>query len=111
MGKVSSILEKIFVVIMALITLFPFVYMILSSLMTFQEATSVPPTLFPKSFQWQNFREAMKQAPFARYFLNTIFVAGISTLGTLITSVLAAFALVKLEFKFKNILSGAEPPS
>ena len=101
MGKVSSILEKIFVVIMALITLFPFVYMILSSLMTFQEATSVPPTLFPKSFQWQNFREAMKQAPFARYFLNTIFVAGISTLGTLITSVLAAFALVK------NILSGA----
>ena len=34
MGKVSSILEKIFVVIMALITLFPFVYMILSSLMT-----------------------------------------------------------------------------
>ena len=81
--------------------------MILSSLMTFQEATSVPPTLFPKSFQWQNFREAMKQAPFARYFLNTIFVAGISTLGTLITSVLAAFALVKLEFKFKNILSGA----
>ena len=49
----------------------------------------------------------MKQAPFVRYFFNTIFVAGISTLGTLITSVLAAFALVKLEFKFKNILSGA----
>ena len=37
MGKVSSILGKIFVVIMALITLFPFVYMILSSLMTFQK--------------------------------------------------------------------------
>ena len=90
---------------MALITLFPFVYMILSSLMTFQEATSVPPTLFPKSFQWQNFSEAMKQAPFVRYFINTIFVAGISTFGTLITSTLAAFALVKLEFKFKNILS------
>ena len=113
MGKVSSILEKIFVVIMALITLFPFVYMILSSLMTFQEATSVPPTLFPKSFQWQNFREAMKQAPFARYFLNTIFVAGISTLGTLITSVLAAFALVKLESvsytHLSAIISGVIP--
>ena len=81
--------------------------MILSSLMTFQEATSIPPTLFPKSFRWENFREAMKQAPFVRYFFNTVFVAGISTLGTLITSVLAAFALVKLEFKFKNILSAA----
>ena len=50
MGKVSSILEKIFVVIMALITLFPFVYMILSSLMTFQEATSVPPHCFQNLF-------------------------------------------------------------
>lgn len=105
MGKVSSVLGKIFLVIMAIITLFPFVYMILSSLMTYQEATSVPPTLFPKSFQWQNFKEAMKQAPFARYFVNTVFVAGVSTLGTLVTSVLAAFALVKLEFKFKNVLT------
>ena len=105
MGKVSSVLGKIFLVIMAIITLFPFVYMILSSLMTYQEATSIPPTLFPKSFQWQNFREAMKQAPFARYFVNTVFVAGVSTLGTLVTSVLAAFALVKLEFRFKNVLT------
>ena len=101
MGKVSSILGKIFIVIMAIITLFPFVYMILASLMTFQEATSIPPTLLPKSFRWQNFIDAMKQAPFVRYFFNTVFVAGVSTLGTLITTVLAAFALVKLEFKFK----------
>ena len=50
MGKVSSILGKIFIVIMALITLFPFVYMI---------------------------SEAMKQAPFGIYFINTIFVEGI----------------------------------
>ena len=72
--------------------------------MTFQEATSIPPTLFPKYPQWGNFAVAMKQAPFARYFWNTILVSGLSTIGTLITSVLAAFALVKLEFKFKNAL-------
>ena len=46
----------------------------------------------------------MKQAPFVRYFFNTIFVSGVSTIGTLITSILAAFALVKLEFKYKNVL-------
>ena len=107
MKQFSTIISKIFIFIMAVITLFPFVYMILSSLMTFQEATSIPPTLIPKSLNWQNFSEAMKQAPFVRYFINTIFVSGLSTLGTLITSVLAAFALVKLEFRFKNILSAA----
>ena len=104
MKKVMSILSYVFIIIMAIITLFPFVSMILASLMTFQEATSIPPTLFPKYPQWGNFAVAMKQAPFARYFWNTILVSGLSTIGTLITSVLAAFALVKLEFKFKNAL-------
>ena len=104
MKKVNLVLSKTFIVIMALITLFPFVYMILSSLMTYQEATSIPPTLFPKEFQWNNFSLAMEQAPFVRYFFNTIFVSGISTIGTVITSILASFALVKLEFKYKNVL-------
>ena len=104
MKKFNSVLSKLFIFIMALITLFPFVYMILSSIMTFQEATSIPPTLFPKKFQWENFSAAMQQAPFVRYFFNTIIVAGISTIGVVITSILSAFALVKLEFRFKNIL-------
>lgn len=104
MKKVKLVLSKTFIVLMAIITLFPFVYMILSSLMTYQEATSIPPTLFPKEFQWNNFSLAMEQAPFVRYFFNTIFVSGISTIGTVITSILASFALVKLEFKYKNIL-------
>lgn len=104
MKKVSSVLSKTFIVIMAIITLFPFVYMILASLMTFQEATSIPPTLIPEKLQWKNFVVAMEQAPFVRYFFNTIFVAGVSTLGTLITTILAGFALVKLEFKYKNLL-------
>lgn len=46
----------------------------------------------------------MEQAPFVRYFFNTILVAGLSTIGALITSILAGFALVKLEFKYKNLL-------
>lgn len=104
MKKINLVLSKTFIIIMALITLFPFVYMILSSLMTFQEATSIPPKLFPDKPQWENFALAMKQAPFVRYFFNTILVAGLSTIGTILTSILAAFALVKLEFRFKNVL-------
>ena len=68
MKSVSSILSKLFIFIMAIITLFPFIYMILASLMTFQEATSIPPTLIPKVPQWNNFIVAMQQAPFVRYF-------------------------------------------
>lgn len=103
--KKINLFTRITMVILAIITLFPFVYMILSSLMSFQEATSIPPTLIPKKLLFSNYIEAMKAAPFARYFLNTIFTSLSTTIGTLITTVLAAFALVKLQFKGKNIVT------
>lgn len=104
MKRIVTVTCYVFILIMALITVFPFIYMLLASLMTYQEATSIPPTLIPDQLQFSNYVQAMKQAPFLRYFFNTVFVAGCSTLGTLITSILAAFALVKLEFKYKKIV-------
>lgn len=104
MGKISSIILKIFLVLMAIITLFPFIYMLLSSLMTFQEATSIPPTIFPEKLNFVNYAQAMTKAPFFRYFINTVFTSLVTTLGTIITTILAGFALVKLEFKFKNLV-------
>ena len=50
------------------------------------------------------FKVAMEQAPFVRYFFNTVFVSVITTIGTVVTSILAGFALVKLDFKYKNLL-------
>ncbi|MSS77646.1 carbohydrate ABC transporter permease [Anaerococcus sp. WCA-380-WT-2B] len=104
MKKIGKLFQYIFVILMAIITLFPFVYMILSSVMTYQEVISIPPTLIPKGLNFKNYSEAMKVAPFARYFLNTIFVTSINTIATLITTTLAAFALNFMNFKYKNAL-------
>lgn len=57
-------LVYVFVIVMAALTLFPFLYMLSSSLMTYQEVTSIPPTIVPHVPQWHNFIEAMRQAPF-----------------------------------------------
>lgn len=102
MNKLLKVISYIFIIIMAIVTLFPFFYMISSALMTFQEVTAIPPKLIPASPQLENFKEAMKVAPFGRYFLNTVFVTLINTLGTLITTTLAAFAINFLNFKHKN---------
>ncbi len=104
MKKLVQLLSILFIVLLALVTIFPFIYMILASLMTYQEATSIPPTMFPKIPQFTNFKLVFRYAPFVRYFFNTILVAATTTTGVLITSVLAAFALVKLEFKHKNLV-------
>nr|WP_072537983.1 carbohydrate ABC transporter permease [Anaerococcus mediterraneensis] len=104
MRKIIKVISYIFVVFMAVITLFPFLYMISSALMSFGEVTAIPPKLLPASPQLSNFREAMKAAPFARYFVNTVFVSLVNTLGTLATTVLAAFALSFLNFRGKKVL-------
>lgn len=104
MKKITTLLAYGFLIIMAFITLFPFIYMILSSLMTAQEAAGIPPTLIPKAFQWGNYAEALRHAPFVRYFINTVFVSCLTTIGVLITTVLASFAFVKLQFKGKKII-------
>lgn len=104
MKKIVNIVSLLFITALAFITIFPFVYMLLASLMTYVEATSVPPTLIPKVPQFSNFLVVFEKAPFVRYFFNTIFVSLATTAGILVTSVLSAFALVKLEFKYKNLL-------
>lgn len=104
MNKALKIISYIFIVIMAIITLFPFVYMISSGLMTFQESTSIPPRLIPKALQFENYIEAFKAAPFLRYFFNTVFVSAINTIATLITTVFAAFVLTFKNFTFKKPL-------
>ena len=104
MKKVLTIIAFVFLGILAVITLFPFVYMILAGLMSYSEATSMPPTMFPKQPQWQNYTEVFQKAPFLRYFLNTVFVSGVTTIATVVTAVLASFALTSLKFRFKNVV-------
>ena len=106
MKKVVTGLSLLFIGILGIVTIFPFIYMILAGLMTYSEATSIPPTILPTSFQWGNYTEVFEKAPFLRYFFNTVFVSLVTTIATVITSVLAAFALTSLEFRFKKLIIG-----
>ncbi len=104
MSKLTSVLSKVILILLAIITVFPFIYMILASLMSFQEATSIPPTLIPEKLLFSNYVEAFQKAPFVRYFLNTVFTALTTTLATLLTTILAGFGLVQLDFRGKKVL-------
>ncbi|ARD07163.1 sugar ABC transporter permease [Lactobacillus amylolyticus] len=88
----------------AIITVFPFIYMILGGLMSFQETTTIPPTIIPKNPQWGNYAKVFAQAPFARYFLNTFITASVTTIVSLFNAILGAFAMVNLRFKGKNFV-------
>lgn len=105
MKKVSKIISILFLCFMGIITLFPFIYMVLGGLMSYNEVTSIPPTIIPKTFHFSNYAEVFDKAPFLRYFINTVIVSTVTTVATLITATLAAFALTRLEFKGKKLVT------
>ena len=91
-------------VVFALITLFPFYWMIASSLKSSFEVIQTPPTMVPDKFMWSNFSTALSMAPFGRYFINTIVVTALSIITTVIISILSAFAFSHLEFKGRDFI-------
>ena len=92
---------------MALIVIFPFYWMLISSVKSLAEYKLAVPTLFPKEIHFSNYAEAFTTASLGRLFLNTLFVGLVSTLLSLVITVLSAFAFARLEFKGKNALFAA----
>ena len=109
--KVSKVLGKTltytFLLVMALIVLFPFYWMIISSLKTLAEYRQAVPTFWPRQIMWGNYAEAFTAANLGNLFLNTLYVGLISTILSLVITVLSAFAFARLEFKGKETLFGA----
>ncbi len=107
----SNILTYSFLVFVAILILIPFYWMILTSLKTFVEVYKAPPSLWLKfeDMQFVNYINALtveseSDPNFLLYMRNTIVVAFASTIGTLITTILAAFAFARLKFKGRDFL-------
>ncbi len=96
-----------FLIIMAIIVLFPFYWMLISSVKSLDEYRLSVPTLFPREILLSNYARAFEQANLGRLFLNTMYVGIVSTLLSLVITVLSAFAFARLEFKGKNALFAA----
>ncbi len=93
-----------FLILMAVIVIFPFYWMIISSLKTMDEYRLSVPTFWPKKVMLSNYATAFKTAALGRLFLNTMIVGVVSTLLSLVITILSAFAFARLDFKGKNVL-------
>ena len=109
--RVTKILAQIglylFLGIMALIVVFPFYWMIISSLKSLAEYRLPVPTLFPQKIMWGNYVQAFTKAELTKLFINTLIVGLVSTGLSLIITIFSAFAFARLEFKGKNAMFAA----
>lgn len=105
---VTQILLYGFLILVALFIIIPFYWMIITSLKTQAEVDLVNPTLFPKVIAWSNYTYVFSQISlFGRYFANTLLVSICTTALVVITTIGAAFAFSRLQFKGREILFGA----
>lgn len=107
----SQTILYIILTIAAVISIFPFIFMLMSSLMTDSQYRNFMDfgDIIPSPFVWSNYadaflRESSNGANFSRALINTILVAVTSTVLGMIVTILTAFAFAKLEFKGKNLI-------
>lgn len=88
----------------AILVAFPFYWMFATSLKSIEEINRTVQTIIPEELHFENFPNAMRQANFGRYMVNTLIVGVFSTIGTLITTITAAYAFARLNFKGRDLL-------
>jgi len=86
--------------------LLPFFWMLSTSLDAPSEVFRFPPVWLPRHPLWSNYADAVRAAPFGRFFLNSLFVACAITVGQLASASLAAFALARREFPGRRLIFG-----
>ncbi len=84
--------------------IFPFWWMATSSLKTYKEIFAYPPTLLPGSWHFENFITAFTYQPFARQYLNSLYISLVVTAGVLVISSLSGYAFARINFKGRNFL-------
>ncbi len=104
--KRMAALTYIALILGAIIMVFPFLWMILTSFKTVAESNAVPPVVFPGAFRWENFQEAAASLPFLKLYLNTGLMILFRVICAVAFSSMAGYAFAMLEFRGKKLLFG-----
>jgi multiple sugar transport system permease protein len=103
MEAIKRVLWTVSLLILAVPFVFPFLWMVSSG---FKNAAEIfgQPSLFPATWQWQNYLDVFDHQPFARQYFNSLYISGAVTVITLVISSLAGYALARLRFAGSALL-------
>ncbi len=104
MNKTKKILMTTTLTIIAIIVIWPFIQMFLSSFMTYEETISTPPVYIPKAFNIEGYLKVLKSDDYLTFYANSIITTILRVLGTLATCSMAGYAFAKLDFVGKKFI-------
>jgi len=102
----ATILTVAAMTVLSLMMAFPFIWMLSASLKTPATVFKLPPELWPYEWRIANYREVLfhPTVPLPKFFLNSLKIATLVTMGQLVTCTLAAYAFARLRFPGRNAL-------
>ncbi len=103
---VTRILLYFVVVNVCLLILYPYFVMVCNALKSNSEIFAMKGTILPVEAMWSNFADIWSLAPMGRYMLNSVLIAGGSTLIAMVCGIPAAYALARMKFKGQTAFLG-----
>lgn len=104
MSQIKKILGYFILILVALSMVVPFFAMASLSFSQNNQIFSYPPSILPKNFTLHNYFNVFSSIPVSRYFLNSLIVSSITTIGQVIISAFAGYAFARLRFKGSDFL-------
>jgi multiple sugar transport system permease protein len=91
-------------IVIAVPLVFPMWWMVSSSLKHANEIFAIPPSLLPAELRFENYLRVFEVAPFAQQYWNSVYIAVVNTVGTLVVASLAGYAFARIRFPGRNLI-------
>ncbi len=98
-SRIRNTLLHVGLLIGGLAMVFPFLWMLITSFKTLPQLLNAPLSVLPAPWSVQNYVDAWNDAPFARAYFNSIYIAVLVVLGTVITAAMAGYAFARIKFR------------
>lgn len=102
--KAPAIALNVFLFLLSLVMIAPFLWILSTSLRLPNESFKLPPSFFPSTFHWQNYRDVFTVFPFLDCIVNSVKVAVFSVGFNLIVSTMAGYAFARIPFKGRSFV-------
>ncbi|AMM85582.1 carbohydrate ABC transporter permease [Martelella sp. AD-3] len=91
------------IAVVVAVTMFPFLWMLISSFKKLSELYTVPPTWIPEAPSWANYTKVLFESNVPRYFLNSLIISAGSTAIALALAILASYGFARFKFRGKSL--------
>lgn len=102
--RINATLLHVLLVIGGIVMVFPFVWMLLTSFKTLPQLLTDPLAFLPDPWTFDNYTEAWNAVPFGQAYLNSIYIAVLVVIGTLITASMAGYAFARIPFRGSKVI-------